>query len=359
MTDPIRVLVVDDPGDERPLRDRLADESGEFAVTAADDVDGALEAFDDAVDCVVVEDSVTRSDGLALLRALDEREGSVPAILATGDDGVASDAFAVGVTDVVWTDHEAGDAVLAKRIADCVAAHRTERRLAAVRERHREFTSLVNHDLRNPLTVASGYLQSVRTEIDDEELAPLLDEVQAAHRRMGEFVESAVTLARTGSHVEEAEAVPVSDVAWQAWGEAGTNDASLSVVDDGRIRVDHDRLLVALEHVFRNSVIHGSSDGSPGADGGPDRPAVEVRVGSLPDGDGSGLYVADDGPGIPADRRDQVFDAGYTTTDDRPGLGLTIVAGVADAHRGSVHLTESDRGGTRVELAGIGVEDGA
>ena len=76
---------------------------------------------------------------------------------------------------------------------------------------------------------------------------------------------------------------------------------------------------------------------------------MTVTVGPLDDG----FFVADDGPGIPADERDQVFEYGYTTDRDGTGYGLPIVERIADAHGWSVRATESDAGGAQFEITGV------
>jgi len=78
---------------------------------------------------------------------------------------------------------------------------------------------------------------------------------------------------------------------------------------------------------------------------------VSITVGEL---DG-GFYVEDDGPGIPEDERDSVFDAGYTTREDRTGFGLSIVKQVADAHARSIRVTEATNGGARFEITDVDV----
>ena len=70
-----------------------------------------------------------------------------------------------------------------------------------------------------------------------------------------------------------------------------------------------------------------------------------VRVGPLDDG----FYVEDDGPGIPPEERDSVFDRGYTT-DGGTGLGLAVVRRVFEAHEWSVEVGEADCGGARFEV---------
>jgi signal transduction histidine kinase len=87
--------------------------------------------------------------------------------------------------------------------------------------------------------------------------------------------------------------------------------------------------------LFRNSVEHGGS-------------AVTVTVGSL--SDESGFYVEDDGPGVPPDTQDHVFENGYTTQETGIGFGLSIVRTIFEAHDWAVSLTEGTEGGARFEI---------
>ena len=96
------------------------------------------------------------------------------------------------------------------------------------------------------------------------------------------------------------------------------------------------RLEQLLENLFRNAVDHAGED-------------VTVTVGDLDDE----FYVADDGPGISDDERDRVFEDGYSTVEEGAGLGLAIVAGIAEAHGWSVTVTESEDGGARFEVTGV------
>ena len=76
--------------------------------------------------------------------------------------------------------------------------------------------------------------------------------------------------------------------------------------------------------------------------------AVTVRVGRTVDR--PGIWVADDGPGIPEGLQSDVFERGYTTAEDGTGYGLSIVSQIADAHGWEVAVTESDGGGARFEI---------
>jgi signal transduction histidine kinase len=90
---------------------------------------------------------------------------------------------------------------------------------------------------------------------------------------------------------------------------------------------------------MRNAVEHTSQD-------------VTVTVGELEEG----FYVEDDGSGIPEDSRDDVFDAGHTTTDEGTGFGLSIVKEVAEAHGWEVSIAEGSEGGARFEITNVEFE---
>nr|WP_305882612.1 HAMP domain-containing sensor histidine kinase [Haloplanus ruber] len=115
-----------------------------------------------------------------------------------------------------------------------------------------------------------------------------------------------------------------------------SDDATLAVESDRTIRADRSRFRQVLENLFANAVEHGGAE-------------VTVSVGDLPDG----FYVADDGVGIPENEREEVFEAGYSTTTDGTGLGLRIVKRIVDGHGWKVAVTDSDGGGTRVEITGV------
>jgi signal transduction histidine kinase len=102
---------------------------------------------------------------------------------------------------------------------------------------------------------------------------------------------------------------------------------------DQTIEADRTRLQQLLENVFRNAVEHGGD-------------APTVRIGDLDDG----FYVADDGPGIPEDEQQTVFERGYSTTPEGTGFGLAIVAEIAHAHDWDVVVTDSASGGARFEF---------
>lgn len=211
----------------------------------------------------------------------------------------------------------------------------TERRLAeeavaAANEHLETITGVLSHDLRNPLNVAQGVVELLGEDVDHDDL----DRVADALDRMERIIQDAVSLAR-GESPTEPTAVDLASSAREAWASVVTDAAELEVTGTLTFEADPGLLANLLENLFANAVEHAGSE-------------VTVRVVPLEDG----FAVADDGPGIPEDRREAVFEAGESGAGGT-GLGLSIVRRVADAHGWSVELTESDAGGARFEVHGV------
>ena len=218
-----------------------------------------------------------------------------------------------------------------------IQKRRQRKRLERQNERLEQFASRVSHDLRNPLSAAKGRLELARDRHGgDEDIQAALEAIADADARIDEILE----FARLGRAVTDPAPVDLDDAAWTAWDRIDERAATMTVEDDVEIRGDRDRVERLLENLLRNAKEHGDAD-------------VTVRIGALQNG--SGFYVADDGPGIPAADRETVFESGYTTSGEGSGLGLAIVDEIASAHEWDVHVTESASGGARFEFAGVSV----
>jgi signal transduction histidine kinase len=153
---------------------------------------------------------------------------------------------------------------------------------------------------------------------------------------MDTLITDLLTLAQDGETVTDRESVALASLAENCWTTVETADATLVTDIDRTVLANESRLKQLFENLVRNAVEHAGAD-------------VTVTVGALDDG----FYVADDGPGIPEDERETVFEAGYSTSTEGTGFGLSIARKVAAAHDWEIRVRDSADGGTRFEITGV------
>nr|WP_252718752.1 PAS domain-containing sensor histidine kinase [Haloarcula sp. CBA1122] len=215
-----------------------------------------------------------------------------------------------------------------------------QRELERQNERLEEFASVVSHDLRNPLNVAQGAVDLLGEPADSEE-AELIAKIDRSLDRMGCIIEDVLTLARQGQTVSDPKETELSTLASTAWTWIEAEQASMSVESSTELAADSGRVQDLLANLFRNAIEHNDGD-------------VEIEVGLLESNDG--FYIADNGEGV-EDDADDVFEMGYSSTEDGTGFGLAIVEQVAEAHGWEVSLTDSDSGGARFEVTDVELHD--
>jgi nitrogen fixation/metabolism regulation signal transduction histidine kinase len=214
-----------------------------------------------------------------------------------------------------------------------------------------EFARRLAHEIKNPLTPIQLAMQEVhksyrgddaayRERLEDA-LTIVEEEVATLRRLVSEFSafaklpQAILDPADLGELLRDAaralQALPEELSATGVVVECEAGDAKLPV------RVDAMMLRRALDNLVRNAV--QAIRGAAGRTGG------RVRVTARRDGDEAVLEVADDGPGVPDDARERVFDPYFTTKTEGTGLGLAIVKKVVLEHAGEIECTKSALGG--------------
>ena len=326
--DPIEVLLVDSGAAAETLAAAVEEADDRIAVDVVASADDATERVArGGYDCVVAAHDPPDRDGTELLGRVRDRDPGLPVLLCgNGRDETA---------------------VLAHQIAEAVESRHAVREAERRRDRLERFVEVVSHDLRTPLNVAQGRLELAADECDTEHLAPAADAVD----RSLALVTDLLTLAREGEAVTDVERIDLASVTEACWATVETTGATLAVDTDRAIRGHRSRVRQLVENLIGNAVRHGGDD-------------VTVTVGTMEPMHTStradaehqvGFYVADDGSGIPPERRDQVFDTGYTTASDGTGFGLDIAREIAEAHGWTIEVVESHSGGARFEITGVDV----
>jgi signal transduction histidine kinase len=237
-------------------------------------------------------------------------------------------------------------AIIAALAAGWVIARRA---LVPIRDalRHqREFAADASHELRTPLAVVRASAEHLRRNPDKpvREVGTAVDDITAETDHLTALVEDLLLLARSDSGAVELarEPVDLADVAADASGSltglAAESRVSVAL-DPAPVLVTGDaaRLRQLVTILVDNGIRHGPVGGT-------------VRVTVRPEGREATLTVDDDGPGIPPEDRQHVFDRFWRAPNARPGgtgLGLAIGAWIVDQHGGSIAATERPGGGSR------------
>jgi len=238
-----------------------------------------------------------------------------------------------------------------KVLAD--AFNRMLDRLSEAFASQREFVADASHELRTPLTVIRGQLEVLAAQQDPSsaDVTRVDRLVQAEITRISRLVDDLLVLAQAERtdflRTEPIDVGPFVTDLWDGVSLTADRRFELGSMASGTLHADPDRLAQALRNLARNAIEHTAEH-----DG-----LVRLDVTRLAGG-GIRFVVLDDGPGIPVLERERVFerfhrtDSGRTRATGGAGLGLAIVRAIAEAHRGSVRVRDSQNGhGAAIELA--------
>jgi signal transduction histidine kinase len=200
--------------------------------------------------------------------------------------------------------------------------------------RQREFVADASHELRTPLTSVLANLELLEEELTGEQREAAASALRSS-RRMRRLVADLLLLARADAgrqapHMPVDLSEVVTDAASELEPVAGDHEISIDAPAGARVDGARDELHRLVLNLMENALRHTDPGTAVEA-------TVERRNGEVV------LSVEDDGPGIPIDQREKVFERFYRGSGEHSGssgLGLSIVRAVADSHGGTVQLEE-------------------
>jgi two-component system, OmpR family, sensor kinase len=216
---------------------------------------------------------------------------------------------------------------------------------AAGERRLRRFLADASHELRTPLASIRGYSELYRIGAAREpaEVERAMDRIEAESARMGGLVDDLLTLARV-DEVREPAREPLDlrelleDARDDARAAAPEREISLTPTGPVAIDADGDALRRVFANLLRNAIVH-TPDGTP----------IEVSLAATEAQ--ATVTVRDHGPGLPPGDPNAVFERFWRDSESRgrddggAGLGLAIVAAIANAHGGTVEASNAPDGG--------------
>jgi signal transduction histidine kinase len=195
----------------------------------------------------------------------------------------------------------------------------------------RDFLNDVGHDLRTPITIVRGHLETLPDDPAEKEhtIALCLDELD----RMGRYVADLLLLAKAGRpDFLLVEPVDLTELTWAMLRRGQRLAPDCTWISGGAaatvIEADAQRLTQAWLNLVTNAIRHGG-------------PGLPIEVGSRVSDGVAQLWVTDAGPGVRPEDRERIFERFGRGPGSRPegtGLGLAIVSAIAEAHGGRVEI---------------------
>jgi len=212
-------------------------------------------------------------------------------------------------------------------------------RLKQLESARKEFVANVSHELRTPLSLIKGYVETLLDGAKDnpEVSARFLQTIDRNAERLKLLIEDLLTISEleSGRVKLNLQAVALRPVADKVFADFKSRAEAkrvnlLNEAPEIRVRADTNRLEQVLGNLVDNAIKYG-------------RPEGRVIIGgSAATGGQVEVFVQDDGPGIPPEALERVFERFYRVDKARSreqggtGLGLSIVKHIVQSHQGRV-----------------------
>jgi signal transduction histidine kinase len=219
-------------------------------------------------------------------------------------------------------------------LRDAESVHRIEdeielsRRLAAIGR----LTSGVAHEVKNPINAIVVHLEVLRQKLNqvDPDTRRHMDVIGSEIKRLDRVVQTLVDFTRPVElHLTDLDLRKVvNEVVLLASPEAERHNVHIqreTAPEPLPVRIDADLVKQAVLNIVINGVQAMPEGGN-------------LYVSMQREGDGARLTVRDEGPGIPADIRDKIYNLYFTTKKEGSGIGLPMAYRVLQLHNGSLEF---------------------
>lgn len=217
-------------------------------------------------------------------------------------------------------------------------------RLEQARDRQRQFISDASHELNSPIAVTQTTLEVAQRQPDATDWQATAETLQAENKIMASLVADLLTLARLEEKDQQAadQDIDLEEVCSEEARRLASDLVHVRVEAPGRITGNPDHIRRAIRNLLDNAARHADQRVDVTISQHQDTTIVEIR---------------DDGPGIPPENREQIFerftqlDPSRTHTQGRgAGLGLAITKQIILNHHGTIRADNHSNGGAVITI---------
>lgn len=357
------VLHVDDDSGITDLTEGISENEGypdiEFdVVNDPEKVFNILEGEEDSYDAVVSDLEMGSMFGLDLADKVEDDYG-LPVVIYSNRDDVAEEVYAEA-KDEAMRDFVAKNNVfddfpeLRHSVVQTVEYSRKSDEAEQLREMAYDLVANLKHDMMNPLGVAKGYVEVLQEQTEDFQRNCGLDmNIISQLERVEEIVDDTLEYAEGVNITEDdMEKIDLEDVAEKAFEHLNTEELDeeyeieFNTRKMGEVKADKSRVKNMLTNLYCNSIDHSGTKELEIETGELKSFATSTRAPTQP----KGIYIEDNGVGIPEDKQSEILNQGETTKEGHTGFGLATVKEIAERHGWDTKVTESQSGGARFEF---------
>lgn len=354
MSRTLRLLLVEDnPGDARLVREALADVRVPAQISHVSSLGDALKSHEEDLDAILLDLGLPDSSGVATVVAMREHAAHTPIVVLSGlnDDAAGLEAVRLGAQDYL-VKGEVDGRVITRALRYAIERKHAEDRLLATKEALEsanqsldEFVSIASHDLRDPLAKILALSSVLSTDasgpLADEDRG-CVEEIGRSARRMQRLIDALLSYARTVRRIPSLEPLPLNRVVDEVLDDLAfrvrEQSAVIDVEDLPTVVADPVQIRQVLQNLVANALKFSA----------PDRP-LRIRIGARTRHGIARIAVSDNGIGFaPADAA-KLFRpfAQLGGQRDGSGLGLAICRRIIEAHGGEISASAvPDRGAT-------------
>jgi len=341
-----RILIIDDSEDDREAIRRMLTRATTNAyeiIEAATGDEGVRLFRESRPHCILLDYSLPGRNGVAVLEEIRTNDAFAAAVMLTGQgsEAIAVDVMKAGAQDYLTKDSISRD-MLERAISHAVG----RQELAAKLEEHRQslevFSRAMAHDLKEPLRTIRSFGGIVRQSPSlSEDDGRMLDYVLRAAENMEDLIAAITRYTRVEAQGQiRRQPVSIAAVAEQVRANLMEQIASSGATIEERdlSDVDGDAALLAqlLQNLVSNAIRYCADT----------RPVIVLSMARLPDA--IELRVADNGPGVPENYREEIFKPFRRLVGREvagSGLGLSICRRIAELHGATIRCDVAPDGG--------------